>query len=330
MQTTTNTLYLIYDGDCILCRNSAQAVKIKKSVGNLQLINARESHPLAKEALEKGYDLNEGIVIHYHGQYYYGADALQLLALMGSDSDLFNRINVRLFKYKWISLMIYPIFKTIRNVILSLRGIAPLPMPTPVSLAYKIFGEQAKNLPPVLLKRYSNRPYSNDSLIIQGKMNVSVSKIFKILSPLFRLFGALMPQSANNIAATVEFTSHIQSNKIIMNRIFYYADNKPYQFSSKIMHIKNNSVAEEMRFGFATNLIFSFDNNRITMNYGGYLFCLGSKRLPLPFGFLIGKFYAFEEATADDEFAMLVTLTHPLFGKLFQYDGRFKITNTHQ
>ncbi len=48
-----NTLYLIYDGDCILCRNSAQAVKIKKSIGNLEIINARSDHPLVIEALQQ-------------------------------------------------------------------------------------------------------------------------------------------------------------------------------------------------------------------------------------------------------------------------------------
>lgn len=49
------TLYLIYDGDCIFCRNSAKAIKIKKLIGKIELVNAREPHPIVKDALDQGY-----------------------------------------------------------------------------------------------------------------------------------------------------------------------------------------------------------------------------------------------------------------------------------
>ncbi|HHT9905839.1 TPA: DCC1-like thiol-disulfide oxidoreductase family protein, partial [Legionella pneumophila] len=77
--SATTTVYLIYDGDCILCKNSAQAMKIKKSIGNLEIINARELHPLVKEAMKKGYDLNKGILVKYNHQYFYGAAAVNFL-----------------------------------------------------------------------------------------------------------------------------------------------------------------------------------------------------------------------------------------------------------
>ncbi len=38
-----NTLYLIYDDECPLCRSSAHSLNIKLAVGKLVLINARES-----------------------------------------------------------------------------------------------------------------------------------------------------------------------------------------------------------------------------------------------------------------------------------------------
>ena len=63
-------LYLIYDGDGILCSNTAKAMQIKQSVGQLEIINARMSHPLVTEALNKGYDLNEGILVKYNNTYY--------------------------------------------------------------------------------------------------------------------------------------------------------------------------------------------------------------------------------------------------------------------
>lgn len=51
-----NALYLIYDDECPLCRSSAHALNIKKTVGNLVLINARESHPVVGSAYAHGFE----------------------------------------------------------------------------------------------------------------------------------------------------------------------------------------------------------------------------------------------------------------------------------
>jgi len=75
LKNINNIIYLIYDGDCILCSNSAKALKIKKSVGELQTINARTNHQLVNEAIDKGYDLNEGIIVKYNNKFYHGAEA---------------------------------------------------------------------------------------------------------------------------------------------------------------------------------------------------------------------------------------------------------------
>ena len=34
-------VYLIYDGECPICKNIAQMLKIRKSIGELVIINAR-------------------------------------------------------------------------------------------------------------------------------------------------------------------------------------------------------------------------------------------------------------------------------------------------
>lgn len=121
-----STLFLIYDGECILCRNSAQAIKIKKSIGHLELINARSDHPLTIEAKNKGYDLNEGILVKYHEQFYYGPDAMHFLALIGSPSNIFNKISIYMFKHKMLCHLLYPVFKAVRTAILTMREIPPI------------------------------------------------------------------------------------------------------------------------------------------------------------------------------------------------------------
>ncbi len=41
------------------------------------MINGREFHPILKEINEKGFNLDEGIVVKFNNAFYFGADALQ-------------------------------------------------------------------------------------------------------------------------------------------------------------------------------------------------------------------------------------------------------------
>jgi len=117
------TLYLIYDDECPLCRHSAQALNIKQAVSNLVLINARQQHPLVDKAWVKGFDLDQGIVVIYSDQYYYGADAVHFLAMLDSPSSYLNAIVASIFRVKLITRLLYPVIKCIRRLLLKQRGV---------------------------------------------------------------------------------------------------------------------------------------------------------------------------------------------------------------
>ena len=118
------TLWLVYDGDCPLCRASAQAVRVKKAAGKLMTLDARhaEGHELIEAIKARGLDLNQGIVVRFHGQLYHGVDALHLLALLGSSHDLFNRFNAWFFKSKARVALFYPFMKSVRALSLLVQG----------------------------------------------------------------------------------------------------------------------------------------------------------------------------------------------------------------
>jgi predicted DCC family thiol-disulfide oxidoreductase YuxK len=117
-------LWLVYDGDCPLCRASAMAVRVKKAAGNLMTLDARhaEGHELMEAIKAQNLDLNQGIVVRYHGQLYHGTDALHLLALMGSQNDAFNRFNAWFFKSKARVAFFYTVLKAGRRLSLKLLG----------------------------------------------------------------------------------------------------------------------------------------------------------------------------------------------------------------
>jgi hypothetical protein len=67
--------------------------RLKDAAGPLRLIDAREPGPEADEARRLGYDLNEGMLLHFRGQFYHGDAALHVLAMLTKPSGVFNRLN---------------------------------------------------------------------------------------------------------------------------------------------------------------------------------------------------------------------------------------------
>jgi predicted DCC family thiol-disulfide oxidoreductase YuxK len=121
-------VWFVYDGDCPICTTAAAALRIREAVGNLHLVNAREesSHPLMGKIKEKGLNLDEGMVIKFQDNYYHGADALHIMALLGTGQGWFNRMNAWLFRSKTLSAICYPPMRAARNFALRLKGIPQL------------------------------------------------------------------------------------------------------------------------------------------------------------------------------------------------------------
>jgi len=124
---TTNTplldkadLLLVYDKECPACNNYCKMVRIRESVGQLQLVDAREDTPIMQEITAAGLDIDDGMVLKMGSQLYYGSDAIHALSLISSRSGLFNRLNYWVFKSEKVSHVIYPIMRAGRAVLLKL------------------------------------------------------------------------------------------------------------------------------------------------------------------------------------------------------------------
>ena len=138
------------------------------------------------EAKNHGYDLDEGLLVKYQGQFYYGKDGMHMLAMLGSKSDLFNKINSTLFKSKILLTILYPVLKFIRCCLLIILGVKKIKPNDNEPIFKTIFGDLCNNMPSALKTRYSNRQYSNDTLVFKGNMNIKFSKFIKILQPLLK------------------------------------------------------------------------------------------------------------------------------------------------
>jgi len=115
-------ILLVYDRECPACNAYCQVVNIRDSVGDLRIVDARENSEVMDEITSQGLDIDQGMVLKMGGQLYYGADAIHALALIGSRSGIFNRINYWMFKSKTVSSILYPMLRFFRNLLLKILG----------------------------------------------------------------------------------------------------------------------------------------------------------------------------------------------------------------
>jgi predicted DCC family thiol-disulfide oxidoreductase YuxK len=115
-------ILLIYDKECPACNAYCQIVRIRESVGDLKIIDAREKSDVLDEITDRGLDIDQGMVLKMGDQLYYGSNAIHALALISSRSGIFNRFNYWMFKSKLISSWLYPMLRFCRNLLLKILG----------------------------------------------------------------------------------------------------------------------------------------------------------------------------------------------------------------
>ena len=119
---STNRLTLVYDQECPVCNNYVQMVRIRESIGELELINARDGGKLVDELTAKGIDLDQGMVLIVDDVMYCNSDTIHALALISSPSGLLNKVNFWVFKNKKRAHVIYPVLRIFRGLLLKLLG----------------------------------------------------------------------------------------------------------------------------------------------------------------------------------------------------------------
>lgn len=119
-------IWVVYDGECLLCNAFVLRYRIQQVVRQMHLIDARMSDPLVDEVRRAGLDLDSGMVVKLKGRFYHGADAINALAILGSDNTLFNRINRALFRRPQVARLIYPLLVQGRLLLLRILGRSPI------------------------------------------------------------------------------------------------------------------------------------------------------------------------------------------------------------
>lgn len=133
MTKSSQTAWLIYDGECPFCSAYVRLVRLRDTIGELHLVNARDGGPLVDEIISADLDLDEGMVLKWNDRLYHGADCIRMVAMMSTPSTAFNRLNMMVFRSPALSCILYPILRTGRNGALWLLGRRKLDLRKPTS-----------------------------------------------------------------------------------------------------------------------------------------------------------------------------------------------------
>lgn len=326
-----NGVWFIYDGECPICMRAAEAMRIKREYGALYTINARDANagtdPLIKEVNRRGLDLDEGMVVYANGQFFHGKKALKFMAKYGESANLFMAVTKGLFWSNSFSRLMYPWLRGARNWLLRRKSVGRIDnlqlKNTPIFKS--IFGEDWDELPPVMKKHYSNRPYTQEETIVNGVLDVMCKPPLSLLSPLMKLLGQIPTYNETNVPVKVHFESDLNSKSFHFNRIFNFSRGKVYKFQSRMIQIKGNEVIEVMRFGFGWKMRYVWDGEKVLLLHKGYVLQAFGHYIPLPLTMLMGAGYAEERSIDDNTFDMETHIVHPWWGKIFEYKGRFEV-----
>ena len=114
--------WIVYDGQCPFCSRYVQLVRLRETLGQIGLFDARKGGPQVEEARRAGLDLDEGMVLKLDGRLYHGAECIHMLALLSTPSSWFNRVNAAMFRSQTASRVLYPVLRTGRHAVLRLLG----------------------------------------------------------------------------------------------------------------------------------------------------------------------------------------------------------------
>ena len=185
-----------------------------------------------------------------------------------------------------------------------------------------ILEDQWDLLSPAVQQHYGIQ--DNEKIEMQGQLAVKHGFFIKLLMPLIRLTGALVPVEGEQFNVIVE-------NKRIGDTFYwhrrFHKNNNTYEFKSK-MQQHGNDVVEFVGLNIGIRMGLSIENGGLAYKDKGYVFKLGKKLIPIPLRLLVGKSFIEEYTTPETthDLEMRFIVKHPLFGFGFSYMGYFNIT----
>ncbi|MCK9162271.1 MAG: DUF393 domain-containing protein [Arcobacter butzleri] len=110
-------IVVFYDKECPFCDAYHDYIKLK-STYDLKLLNAREELQEITKLKAKGFDINDGVIVIIDSRIYQGSQAIFEINKLLKKENLKDKIGSKLIQTKLFSVVMYPLIKKLRNVVL--------------------------------------------------------------------------------------------------------------------------------------------------------------------------------------------------------------------
>jgi hypothetical protein len=194
------------------------------------------------------------------------------------------------------------------------------------SLMQSILGADWGQLPAPLQAHFNvGLAEGSEPLVrVEGTMDeIAHHSVGRLLFPLLGLFGMLVPYQGRGVPFSVINT--VAEGFLVWHREFRFPGKRPYVFQSRMCFEAPGLGIEYVRFGLGIRMRIYCEDGVLIFEDTGFVWKIGRWRVPLPGRWLLGRTRV-TEWVGDDALHMSMTLDHPWFGRLFTYQGRFRVT----
>ena len=312
-------LTVIYDSACLLCEYTAKSKD--GSCKTSRWIDARQPSSELTSATQHGLNIDNGIVVIYNDTFFFGEEAVQLIAEKIRFRGLMRIAAAAAARYTGLVHYTYPIMKLCRRILMYCLNIPPI----------KARRNMNENLETVVTA--SNTPsgqVATDNLLIQH-----MGEEFHHLAPLLQHFhtgkkhlaGYCCVQRGNLLAHLICTIFHFpkQGERVPLT-VDCVHSGEVMQWHRRFGKLRMHSTFSRDREYLVEHLnglkmLFKAEQKDGALHYRFHRsYFLG---VPLPNG-LSPKIVAYEQAS-DGEYCFLVDVRLPVVGKVIAYWGRMTV-----
>ena len=155
-----------------------------------------------------------------------------------------------------------------------------------------------------------------------GSMDIEYPRFRQPVWSILRLLGALVDRQGKSVTTIVE--KRVVGEHQIWRRTITYPDGQIVRFDSFWVAAGNAEVIEFVNPVLGLQMAPYVVGEKLHYRGVRFIAKLGPVTIPIPEWLVLGHATIIEEALDDTHFAMDFRLTHPLFGELFRYSGKFE------
>lgn len=176
--------------------------------------------------------------------------------------------------------------------------------------------EQWSMLPATLQAHYQD----NDN-VDTGTLDIEYPGWMQAFLNVLYLFGALLNKKGCDIPSRVEKT--MQGDEQYWRRTITLQEGKQARFNSRWVYAGKNRLIEYVNTFIGLCMSVQVKDNRLYYQGEYFVIRLAGLTIPVPEWLLLGHTTIVEQQVDAKHFSMDFRLTHPLFGEIYRYSGKF-------